>query len=167
LTGSRFFFALWPPASGAAALEGWAAGLQGRLTPAAKIHLTLAFLGAVLPEKAIAAARRVEGRSHELPVETAQYWKHNRIVWAGPRDTPAALTSLVEALHLQLYRAEYILQRRPYTAHVTLLRSAPPPRELPPLPKVEWPVQIFTLVRSTNSAKGSVYEVIERFRLSE
>jgi 2'-5' RNA ligase len=166
LTGNRFFFALWPPAPSAAALEGWAARLQGRLTPAAKMHLTLAFLGAVVADKAIAAARRVEGRPHQLAIETAQYWKDNRIVWAGPRDAPAALTSLVEALHLQLYRAEYILPRRPYTAHVTLLRSAPPPRELPPLPKVEWPVQEFTLVRSANSAKGSVYEVLERFRLS-
>ena len=165
MPSSRYFFAVWPPAPTAAALAAWAAGLQGRLSPAAKIHLTLAFLGGVVPDKAIGAARRVEGRSHELPIETAQYWKHNRIVWAGPRETPAALTRLVEALHLELYRAEYVLQRRAYAAHVTLLRSAPPPRELPPLPKVEWPVQEFSLVRSTNSARGSVYEVIERFRL--
>jgi 2'-5' RNA ligase len=165
LPGSRYFFAVWPPAPSAAALAHWAAPLQGRPIPAAKMHLTLAFLGSVFPDKAIGAARRVEGRSHELAIEKAQYWKHNRIVWAGPRETPAALKSLVEALHLELYRAEYILERRPYAAHVTLARSAPPPRELPPLPRVEWPVQEFTLVRSTNSAKGSVYEVLERFPL--
>jgi 2'-5' RNA ligase len=165
LSISRYFFAVWPPAACAAALEEWAKALEGRITPAAKIHLTLAFLGAVAPEKALAAARRVRGRRHSIPVEKAKYWKQNRIVWAGPRETPSALKDLVESLQLELGRAEYVLEQRPYAAHVTLARSAPPPRELPALPKVEWPVDEFTFVRSTNSAKGSVYEVVERFPL--
>ena len=136
------------------------------MTPAAKVHLTLAFLGGVEPEKAVGAARCVEGRSHRLRVDRVGYWRHNKIVWAGPHELPTALRSLVESLHLHLYRAEYILERRPYAAHVTLVRGAPRPRELRPLPKVEWPVDEFTLVRSTNSAGGSVYEVVERFPLA-
>jgi 2'-5' RNA ligase len=166
LASSRYFFAVWPPERTAVALESWASVLEGRRTPADKIHLTLAFLGAAQPEKALAAAGRVHGEKHRLPIEKARYWKHNRIVWAGPRETPAALKDLVEALHLELFRAEYILERRPYAAHVTLARSAPPPRELRPLPEVEWPVNELTLVRSTPSAKGSLYEVIERFPLA-
>lgn len=98
-------------------------------------------------------------------MEMAHYWKHNRIVWAGPRETPASLKTVVEALHLELYRAEYILERRPFAAHVTLLRNAPPPKALPALPAVEWPVGEFTLVRSTPLPKGSAYEVVERFPL--
>ena len=135
------------------------------MTAAAKIHLTLAFLGPVAPEKAYQAARSIRGRPHSLPVEKAQYWKHNNIVWAGPRETPPVLAELVATLHAALRRAEYSLESRPYAAHVTLLRSAPPPRELPPLPRVEWPVGEFVLVRSANSAKGSVYEILERFPL--
>jgi RNA 2',3'-cyclic 3'-phosphodiesterase len=165
LPSNRYFFAVWPPAATAAELEDWAKALEGRVTPAAKIHLTLAFLGAVAPEKAIAAARRVKASPHALPVENAQYWKHNKIVWAGPREIPRELKALVESLHLELYRAEFVLERRPFAAHVTLLRSAPPPRELGPLPRVEWPVSELTLVRSTNSARGSVYEIAERFAL--
>jgi 2'-5' RNA ligase len=165
LPTSRYFFAVWPPAGTAAALQDWAKALEGRVTPAAKIHLTLAFLGAVAPAKAIVAARRVQGEPHALPIEKAQYWKDNKIVWAGPRGTPSGLKALVDSLHLELYRAEYILERRPYAAHVTLLRSAARPRELAPLPRVEWPVGEFTLVRSTNSAKGSDYEIVERFPL--
>jgi 2'-5' RNA ligase len=165
LASSRYFFAAWPPAGTAAALEGWAKTLEGRTTPAAKIHLTLAFLGAVAPEKAIAAARRAQGRPHALPIERAQYWKHNKIVWAGPRETPAGLKALVDSLHLELYKAEFILESRAYAAHVTLVRSAPTPRELPVLPEVEWPVGEFTLVRSAVSNKGSVYEIVERFAL--
>jgi 2'-5' RNA ligase len=160
-----FFFAVWPPDATARALEAWALGLEGRVTPAHKVHLTLAFLGNVKPEKAIAAARRIEAKAHALPLEKAQYWKHNRIVWAGPRETPAALAALVETLHASLRRAGYTLEERPYAAHVTLLRSAPPPRELPPLPGVEWPVSEFTLVRSAVTNKGSAYEIVERFPL--
>lgn len=165
MPSSRYFFALWPPPETAQALESWAKSLEGRITPAAKIHLTLAFLGAVHAAKAQQAARSVHGRPHELPIETAKYWKHNRIVWAGPRETPPALAALVLALQLELFRAQYILERRPFAAHVTLVRSARAPRELPPPPAVEWPVREFTLVRSTLSPHGSAYELVERFAL--
>jgi 2'-5' RNA ligase len=162
----RLFFAAWPPPETARDLEAWAGALEGRVTPAEKIHLTLAFLGAVAPEKAIVAARRVQGRGHHIPIEKAQYWKHNGIVWAGPRETPPELKALVDALHLELYRAEYILERRPFAAHVTLLRNARSPGKLPPLPKVEWPVREFALVSSSVSAKGSTYDIVERFPLT-
>lgn len=159
----RFFFAAWPPPQTARALADWAQPLGGRPTPAEKIHLTLAFLGVVEPDKALAAARRVQGERHDLPIETAQYWKHNRVLWAGPRQTPAALQALVERLQFELYRAEYILERRPFAAHVTLARMPRPPARFPRLPEVEWPVREFTLVRSTLSATGSTYDVVERF----
>ena len=165
MPSSRYFFAVWPPVATAAALEGWAKKLEGRITPAQKIHLTLAFLGPVAPERALEAARSVRARAHVLAIEKAQYWKHNRIVWAGPRETPAPLAALVEALHASLRHAGFTLEVRPFAAHVTLLRSAPPPRELPPLPGVEWPVSEFTLVRSAISNKGSAYEIVQRFPL--
>jgi 2'-5' RNA ligase len=162
----RFFFAAWPPPETARALQAWASALEGRVTAADKIHLTLAFLGAVAPEKAITAARRVQGRGCHIPLEKARYWKHNGIIWAGARETPPELKALVDALHFELYRAEYILERRPFAAHVTLVRAKRAPGELPPLPAVDWPVREFTLVRSTVSSKGSLYEVVERFALA-
>jgi 2'-5' RNA ligase len=162
----RLFFAVWPPPETARALEGWARALEGRATPAEKIHLTLAFLGGADPDKAIAAARRVQGEAHYIPIETAKYWKHNRILWVGPRETPPLLKALVDALHLELYRAEYILERRPFAAHVTLLRAPRAPRALTPLPKVKWPVDEFVLVNSSLSSKGSSYDIVERFPLT-
>ena len=165
-SSSRLFFALWPPAETAAALAAWARGVEGRATPAEKIHLTLAFLGGASAERASVAARKVTGRVHALPIEMARYWKHNRIVWAGPRETPQALQAFVEALHFQLFRAEFILERRPFAAHVTLVRNATPPRSLPALPAVDWPVREFTLVRSTVTSQGSTYDVVARFPLA-
>jgi RNA 2',3'-cyclic 3'-phosphodiesterase len=105
----------------------------------------------------------VHGQAHRIPIDQAHYWKHNGVVWAGPREIPAPLKALVEALHFELYRAEYILERRAYAAHVTLLRTQKSPGELPPLPEVDWPAEEFTLVSSNNSAKGPVYEVLEHF----
>jgi len=163
----RLFFAAWPPAQTAVALHAWAEDLEGRAVSQENIHLTLAFLGEGDPAKAMAAAKRVRGVRHELPIEQARFWKKNQIVWAGPREMPPALDSLVKSLHLALYRAEFILERRPFAAHVTLLRKAREPAALPPLPRVAWPVDEFVLVGSRISSRGSTYEPVERFPLSK
>jgi 2'-5' RNA ligase len=164
----RLFFALWPPAETADALAAWAHAAQrltgGRPTDAAKIHLTLAFLGDADPRRAVIAARRAAGAVHDLPIEHARHWRENNIVWAGPRETPLALAALFKSLSLELYREEFILERRPFAGHVTLIRKARAAR-LPPLPAVEWPVREFLLVRSSLSSKGSTYEPLERFAL--
>jgi 2'-5' RNA ligase len=166
----RIFFAAWPPRATAHALGAWAREAEretgGKATAADKIHLTLAFLGEADPRRAANAARRVQGARHALPIEQAQYWPHNKIVWVGPREAPAVLTRLVEQLRLELYKAEFILERRPFAAHISLLRNARAPRTLPALPRLAWPVDEFVLVRSSISQKGSSYEIIERFALA-
>jgi 2'-5' RNA ligase len=164
----RLFFALWPPAETARALAQWARSAQrltgGKATDEAKIHLTLAFLGDADREKAARAARNVAGRKHSLPLEQARCWRENNIVWAGPRETPPALKALFDNLSMELYREELILERRPFAAHVTLIRKARA-AELPPLPALDWPVDEFLLVRSLVSSSGSTYEMLERFPL--
>ena len=166
----RLFFALWPPEQTARALGKWARDAQavtgGRCTADEKVHLTLAFLGAADPQRAIKAARGVSGKKHSLPLEQARYWRENNIVWAGPRETPSALKALHAELSLRLYREEFILDRRPFAAHVTLIRKARNAK-LPPLPAaLEWPVDELLLVRSEVSSSGSSYEPLERFPLA-
>jgi RNA 2',3'-cyclic 3'-phosphodiesterase len=165
----RIFFALWPPLETARALAQWALDAQrgtgGKATEATKVHLTLAFLGEADEQRAISAARRVTGKAHELPIEQARYWRDSRIVWAGPREAPPALKALFESLSMQLYREQFILERRPFAAHVTLIRKARA-AALPSLPALDWPVREFALVRSALSAKGSTYEPLERFSLT-
>jgi RNA 2',3'-cyclic 3'-phosphodiesterase len=162
----RLFFALWPPGATAHALATWADEVQrvtsGRRTAEGNIHLTLAFLGQADPEKAIAAARRVKAQAHRLPIEEARYI--NRMVWVAPKETPPALAALHEKLAMELYREEFILERRPFAAHVTLIRDARR-APLPPVPAVEWPVREFLLVRSSVSSRGATYEPLERFTL--
>ena len=165
----RIFFALWPPPDAARALAQWAREAQrasgGKLTDEAKIHLTLAFVGDADPAKAIAAGRRVRETALGLPIEEARYWRANNIVWAGPREMPMPLKVLHEHLKAQLEREQLMLEKRPFAAHVTLIRKARAGDSLPPLPEVDWPVSEFVLVRSSLSSKGAAYEPLERFAL--
>jgi 2'-5' RNA ligase len=165
----RLFFALWPPPESAQALAAWAREVQqhagGRATAEETIHLTLAFLGEADPAKAIAAAQRVRGTRFDLPVDTAQYWTHNKIVWVGPRTMPPALQALAARLHQALTEEALSLEKRAFAAHITLLRKASPPPSLPGLPPLHWPAFDFALVRSTPLATGSRYEILERFQL--
>jgi 2'-5' RNA ligase len=167
---ARLFFALWPPAETARALAEWArqaAGeARGKPVRADQIHLTLAFLGDADGARAIDAARRVRGEAFELPIDIARYWKHNQIVWAGPESVPAALAQLVKDLQFELYRAEFILERRPFAAHVTLVRKARESRALPSLPTTSWPVSEMLLMQSQLARAGSTYEISARFPLS-
>lgn len=165
----RLFFALWPPAQTARALAAWAREVQqgagGRATAEEAIHLTLAFLGEADADRATAAARRVRGEIFELPIDTCRYWPHNNIVWVGSRAMSNALKNLVGSLHRTLRGEAFVLEERPFAAHVTLIRKASPPEALPELPSVAWPVTELVLVRSTPAAAGSRYEILERFPL--
>lgn len=165
----RLFFALWPPADTAASLAKWASEAQrktgGKTTPQDKIHVTLAFLGETDPKRATKAAERVRAQAHKLPIEQARYWRENNIVWAGPRETPPALKALFDSLSIELFREEFILERRPFAAHVTLIRKARAAKSLPPLPALDWPVDEFVLVRSSLSSAGSSYDPLARFTL--
>ena len=166
----RLFFALWPPAEAARALGEWANEVRsrtgGRATAAGTIHLTLAFLGEADPGGAVAAARRVHGKTFTLPVDTAKYWRHNRIVWVGPKTLPDPLKRLAEDLCRELLLENFALEEREFAAHVTLVRKAGTPDSLPALPALDWPAREFVLVRSLPSGRGARYETFERFPLA-
>jgi 2'-5' RNA ligase len=156
----RLFFASWPPPAVAKALAQWAReaqrGCGGRMTREDTIHLTLAFLGEADPQGALATGRAARMRATSLPIDVARYWSHNRIVWVGPGEVPAELADLARALG----------ETRKFAGHVTLLRKARPPAQLPPLPPLEWPVREFLLVNSILGPDGPSYEVLERFALA-
>ena len=162
----RLFFAVWPPAQTAGTLHRWATEVArtcgGRSTTEGNIHLTLAFLGEADEAKAAGAARRVKGEAHDLPIEEARQVRD--MVWVGPRETPPALKGLFDALSLELYREGFILERRPFAAHVTLIRKARA-AVLPALPKVSWPVRDFLLMTSSLRPGGAEYRIRERFSL--
>src|SRR5687768_2073533 len=128
---ARVFFAVWPDeavrdALSAAALRA-EAECGGRPTAAAKIHLTLFFVGEVDRARIgdlETCAGAVAAAAFDLEMSVLGYWRHNRIVWAGSLVTPAALSRLVAELTSELGTAGYHREERPYVPHATLVRNA-------------------------------------------
>ena len=169
----RLFFAVWPGPELAERLARWAnqaaEATRGRVALTENIHLTLAFLGEIAESRladVLAAARRVRAHGCNMRLDEARYWRHNRIVWVGTRETPAPLAALAADLQRELEAEGFRLDARPFQVHITLIRKAHAPRELPELPAppaLDWPVREFVLVRSNLERDGARYEVLERF----
>ena len=151
-------------------MHAWASAAQrstgGRVTRAETIHLTLAFLGEVEEARVPALMEfSFEAERHVLPIEQTRYWPRSRIVWAGPLETPEGLLSLFGQLKEQLQSRKFKFERRPFAAHITLIRKAWEPGDLPDLPAVDWPVAEVALVRSRLAPDGPRYDIIRRFAL--
>ncbi len=170
----RLFFALWPDKEAARALHHVGRELQaacgGRLTRLATVHLTLVFLGEVAPEKIPRlerAAASVREEAFSINFNRYGWWKHNRIVWAMPEETPPPLRRLVQGLETALEQAGISCDKRPYVPHVTLLRKAERRPQGEGLPGAAWAAREFVLVRSVLDREGAAYEVIGRWSLGE
>jgi 2'-5' RNA ligase len=167
------FFALWPAATVRDQLDGLARDAQsaggGRAMRRENLHQTLVFVGSVAGERIAeleSAASRVNADVFDLEFGVTGYWRHNRILWAAPLATPEPLAKLVSALEHALEKSAVDFDRRPYTAHVTLVRDARAPVALP-APEFTWPVREFVLVESGRGARGVEYRVVARWPLAD
>jgi 2'-5' RNA ligase len=165
----RLFFALWPDPGARAALAGWARAAHalcgGRLMRPQNLHFTLAFLGdtdAARLDALLAAAATVTPRRFVVDVDRAEYWRHNRIVWAGAAVVPEALAALVAELRGALDAAGFRYDAKAFVPHVTLVRDARP-AALPALAPVAWPVASFVLVKSV---PGADYAIVREWRVT-
>ena len=135
------------------------------MTAAAKIHLTLFFVGDV-PRSRLAAlsecANSVAAAPFELEPAELGYWRHNRIVWAAMRETPAMLRTLVTDLSAALVHEGCRADDRPYVPHVTLIRNARRPPQSIALHSPPWRADAFVLAESA----GGRYDVLERWPLA-
>lgn len=171
-SGARVFFALWPDFQVRQSLERLAReahkACAGRPARAETIHLTLVFVGQVdfaRLESLKSLASRIAVPPFDLHLDRAGYWKHNRIVWLGARETPPPLAELVRALERGLEEADFRFDKRPYVPHLTLVRKALCREPVAPAADVHWPVREFVLARSSLSAQGAAYEIIGRWPL--
>lgn len=170
---TQLFFAAWPAPEIQEALGGVAQRVQhecgGQATPVHNIHLTLVFLGPVPHDRMTeleTLAEKVSGQRFDLAVDRLDYWKHNRIAWAGVEQCPEALRALVGQLEKTLGAAGFRLDQRPYVPHVTLLREARSASAQNRMPPIAWPVEEFVLVESVQLDQSRVYEVLHRWPLT-
>ena len=168
----RLFLALWPGEAVAGALE--AAGLEahrlcgGHRMRRDTLHLTLALIGDV-PEARLPglvdALGAVAGEAFMLHLDQLGYWRHNRIVWAGCAERPAALDRLVADLRGCLAALGLPADATPFVPHVSLLRKADRAAASPALGPIAWPVAGFVLMESCRSEAGVHYRRLARWRL--
>ena len=135
--------------------------------PAEKLHMTLAFLGPVDAER-IAEIERAAGevalRRGLLVLDHAEFWKHNRIVWAGASAAPSELGAQVLELRDALTRSRIGFDAKAFASHVTLLRDARAPRAMPELKPIRWDLEGFALVQSQLQAAGSRYQILRSWK---
>jgi 2'-5' RNA ligase len=165
---ARLFFAVWPDEGAAARLAALAGDVAtvsgGKPMRAAKIHLTLAFLGEIDPERAAAAievARSVRFAPFGLALDCVGSFRAARVAWAGSLAPQAELEALQADLAARLRAAEFTLEDRPFAAHATLARRTVRAVPRARIEAVAWTVGAFTLVRSETGAGR--YEVVETF----
>lgn len=157
----RLFFALWPDAAATAALADMAAELAqltgGKAVAAAKIHLTLAFLGDVEDARrgqVHSAASRLRCKAFDVVLDHAGSFRGARVAWAGSLVPAPGLIELQGALAGELRGCGFPPDERPYAAHVTVARKISRPLARRPIAPIQWRARELSLVRS-ELGKGS------------
>jgi len=168
----RLFLALWPAPQVQAGLARLLAGLpggHGKAVHREDLHLTLVFLGEI-GEASRACLERamdgMQGRPFDLVIDQLGHWPRSQVLWCGPAVVPESLQGLVRDLQDRLQGCGFAPERRPYAAHVTLLRHARPQPGRPLIRPLTWPVRDFALVASTPGGPPPRYRVLRRWPLT-
>ena len=169
---ARLFFALWPDDAVRAALARLARSLHqecgGRMIPARNIHLTLVFLGNVATGRVPdlhALAATIVAPPTDLTIDEVDYWRRNRIAWAGAAKCPGTLRTLVAQLTHALLTAGFHCEDREYAPHITLLRDARRSPAVKAAGGIAWRACDFVLMQSLRRNGAVVYEAIGRWPL--
>jgi RNA 2',3'-cyclic 3'-phosphodiesterase len=167
---ARLFFACWPAEDAALALARMAQGLapllEGRAVPDGKIHLTLAFLGEIAPERgdlALEAAATIRGRAFSMVLDRLGAFRDAGVAWAGASMPDPALLALQGSLEAALRARGFALEGRPFKPHVTLVRRVQRALREASIEPVRWRATDFALVRSDRGTGR--YETLERWVL--
>ena len=169
----RVFFAVWP---GASARDGIAALAQdvvsqagGRAPRPENVHLTVAFVGNVEPDRLaelefIGAAAARSAPPFTLTLDRLGAFHHAGIAWLGTDVLPTELEDLVFALRNGLAAEAFPVERRMYRPHVTLARRCGTVATVKIAP-ITWRVERVTLNASELSAAGSIYRELTAWPL--
>ncbi len=168
----RVFFALWPDAPTAAALDRLAvdvaAAAQGRAATRERLHLTVAFIGEVDAARitqlaAMGADTAARAAPFIFALDHLGYFRDAGVAWIGTRATPEPLLSLVRDLQTSLASAAFPVDARPYQPHLTLARRC---RRRPAgiaVPALAWHAHAMTLHASRLSREGPAYKELGRW----
>lgn len=160
-----------------------------RAAPAVKwvdpnsFHITLKFLGGVLPDRLQQTWQAVAAALGGAPSFTMRFHglgafpsaNRPRVIWAGLTDGAADLTALAARVEQACAAFDFAPEARPFHSHLTLGRA----REAKPDPDLsaaiaqlaqeqlgEVPVDRVLLMKSELTPRGAIYHVLQEHRLS-
>lgn len=178
----RLFFALWPNESARSELVKKLAPIitefrrnrpDVRPNRPEDLHLTLAFIGAAtetyracLSQAARKASESDSAQPFSLDIDRLGYFDKGKVLWAGCQLCPESLPSLQTTLVKALAGCGYEAEPRIFKPHITLMRKAVPPQNLPTFTPVSWQVNGFCLAESLPVSEGRRYRVIEEFKFA-
>jgi RNA 2',3'-cyclic 3'-phosphodiesterase len=173
-TPLRLFFALWPDAAACAAVVALVRDVAqhtgGRATREQTLHLTLAFIGDVSPERvplleALGQSAADAAAPFTLTLGIVGGFRDARVAWLGVEPVPTPLAALAARLGTGLAAEGFRVDHRPFAAHVTLVRRC---RTLPSrasVAPIAWRVDRLTLVASELASGGSRYRTLAEWSL--
>jgi 2'-5' RNA ligase len=168
-TKHRYFFALKPNCEVSTAVLSLGTTLlnSGEAVDRHRedLHLTLCYLGPSHPDfvdKAIELAKTISIKPFELCIDTPLYFKKKRIVSLGLSRENSSLFLLARQLNSTLLECGFKPEKRSFTPHITLKRTAKPVIRNIDNPII-WQVNSFYLMRSTLSKSSPKYEVMAEF----
>lgn len=170
----RVFFALVPDAATQALLGVLARDVAlragGRPIVNANIHLTLAFVGEVDPDRIDLLREIVIALPREafvLTLDCVGTFRRAEIAWIAPSHAPAPLLELQSHLAAALAKDDFRIEERPFHAHITLARrctrNIARARAIP----LEWRVGRISLLASIAGNGGVCYRELAGVSLFE
>jgi 2'-5' RNA ligase len=133
-----------------------------------RLHVTVAFLGEVEPERypaIVEIGASIGAGRFELLLDRVGYWPRQRIVYAAARELPAPLADLSRALAERVSAACLPTDKRVFVPHVTLLRDAKRAPEGIVFPGMHWEVRALTLVETIRTGRKLAYQQRECWTL--
>jgi RNA 2',3'-cyclic 3'-phosphodiesterase len=168
----RLFFAAFPTSETRRRIASATAALrlpkEARLVPAENYHMTIAFVGEVAREQAVALraiGAAVRCPPFEVCFDAYEHWQKPEVIVAVASECPAVLLELHRALRAGFDHLRLPADRVAFRAHVTLARKITQAPVLKAMSKFSWTVRQFQLLRSARSAEGSVYTVVDSWPL--
>jgi 2'-5' RNA ligase len=160
---ARLFFALVPGAHIRRRISACQQQLDlpARPVAAANLHVTLAFLGNVESArigelKAIGAGLACPGCA--LRLDRLGWFPRAGVVWLGSQAPPAELLDFQDRLASRLAEGGFRAERRAWRPHLTLYRKMRKRLATIAVEPVEWILDGFSLMRSTLTGTGAVYD---------
>jgi len=170
----RVFFALWPDDDArdrlAAAARDVAARTQGRAPAAANLHVTLAFIGEIAPERidalcTIGASAAASAEPFVLRLDCAGTFRGTGIAWAGASTLPPPLVDLARNLAAGLGAQGFPVEQRAFAPHVTLARRCRTPSLARLGEPIGWTVTRLALDASESAREGPRYRELTAWPL--